>query len=161
LTQHEYNEHIRIVRYWNETDGHIDSVTGNHVTQQELRSTAAHNWYDKINILRIATTMDDKGNKIDFLERKEKKGNQWKQVVYIENLFDAIRDSHGLEHRGLGATKDEQKRNIITSQNTCVGTTSAHVHDAMDRDSKKRVMEHQNFHQNHKRRNRDRKVTIN
>ena len=110
LTQHEYNEHIRIVRYWNETDGHIDSVTGNHVTQQELRSTAAHNWYDKINILRIATTMDDKGNKIDFLERKEKKGNQWKQVVYIENLFDAIRASHGLEHRGLGATKDEAKK---------------------------------------------------
>jgi len=43
----EYNEHLRILRYWNMTEGHVDESSGNRITMNELRRSVSKSWYKK------------------------------------------------------------------------------------------------------------------
>jgi hypothetical protein len=103
----EYNEHLRILRYWNMTEGHVDESSGNRITMNELRRSVSKSWYKKEKLFRInSRTMID-GVNIEVLERIDPTTQSWKQVVHEDNVFDAIKECHGQkEHRNIKNTKD-------------------------------------------------------
>ncbi len=103
----EYNEQIRVVRYWNLTEGHVDEVTGNLITQAEFRRSIPRTWYQRAPLLRINTETNKDGSTVEVLERLDKNSQVWKRVVHIDNVFDFIKECHDpKDHNGTGGTKE-------------------------------------------------------
>jgi len=103
----EYNEQIRVVRYWNLTEGHVDEVTGNLITQAEFRRSVPRTWYQRAPLLRINTETTKDGSTMEILERLDKNSQVWKRVVHIDNVFDFIKECHDpKDHNGTGGTKE-------------------------------------------------------
>ena len=121
LSHDEYNNHLKIVRYWNLVEGHVDSESGKHISQHEFRRSVGRSWYQNIQVFQINTTTNTDGSISEFLERKDAKSKSWKRVVHIDNVFDAIKECHGYEeHRCIAQTKTEVEKTYWNiTENLC------------------------------------------
>lgn len=108
MTKSEYMDHLKVVRYWNDDDGHNDPETGAHITKKEFRRMYNSSWYEKIKNYRIITRTNEDGTSQEVLQRREEKSKEWKQVVHMDNVYDAIKECHvSEEHKSITSTKDE------------------------------------------------------
>jgi hypothetical protein len=104
LTKENYDEHMRILRYWNLPSGHIDETNGRFITTQQFRNSVSRAWYNNVKSLRIQRL--DNGTEV--MEKLDEKTNIWKRMLHTDNVFDAIKECHGSDHHiGIKATKNE------------------------------------------------------
>jgi hypothetical protein len=112
----DYQNYLRILRYWNLEEGHVDSSTGIHISCQEFRRSENHSWYQNIQVFKINKITNIDGSETEVLERIDRNTQKWKRVVHRENIFDAIHECHVQEkHHKIETTKrlaDEKYWNI-------------------------------------------------
>jgi hypothetical protein len=107
LTKESYDEHLRIVRYWNLPSGHVDEKNGKHVSMHDFRRSVSRHWYHHVKFFRI----QHQENGTEVLERRDEKSATWKIVLNTENVFDAIKECHGTDsHLGIKRTKEEMNK---------------------------------------------------
>ena len=102
----DYQNYLRILRYWNLKDGHVDKSTGLHISCQEFRRSINHSWYQNSKVFQIKYIVQNDGTTTEVLERFDKTTKTWKRVVHSDNIFDAIKECHVQEtHMKLEPTK--------------------------------------------------------
>ena len=104
LTRESYDEHMRILRFWNLPGGHFDKTNGSFISTQKFRNSVSRSWYKNVKTLRISRLE----NGVEVMEKLDEKSNIWKRVLHTDNIFDAIKECHGNDHHiGIRATKEE------------------------------------------------------
>ena len=104
LTKASYDEHLRILRYWNLPSGHVDETNGSFISTQKFRNSVSRSWYKNVKSLRIHRLESG----VEVMEKLDEKSNIWKRMLHTDNIFDAIKECHGTDpHIGIKATKEE------------------------------------------------------
>ena len=98
FTEAEYNEYVRILRYWNQADGHIDTDTGRPISRKEFRKNAGKTWYETAKRFKVFEYTQTDGKIEDVLRRYDTDEKVWKIVVHANNVFDALMEIHKSNH---------------------------------------------------------------
>ena len=114
FTTTDYEEYIRILRFWNQEEGHVDATTGEHVSQKEFRKRHGRKWYNTEKNFRVRSLVADDGTTISYvLERSlvvKNHPERWRLVAHVGNVYDILWECH--LSSGHQQTVDELKSDI-------------------------------------------------
>ena len=101
-----YDEIVKRLRYWDVVDGHIDPVTGRHVTQKQLKKSCEPSWWEDRFKYRLEFLVTGDGiPPTEHLQRHCGRKELWLIVVHQEMVFDAIHACHvAARHKKAGST---------------------------------------------------------
>ena len=105
FSKSKYDEIVKRVRYWDVVEGHVDAVTGRHISQEELRKSCEPGWWKERKNYRLQTlATGSDGGQVEHLQL-EIRPDTWRVIVYKEMVFDAIQACHvAARHKKVGVT---------------------------------------------------------
>lgn len=108
MTKKRYEEIIKRLRYWDVVEGHTDPITGEHVSQEELRKSCETSWFTtnrfRYKLEPISMASDEPP--VEHLQYLVGREGIWRVVVHEEMVFDAIRFCHvTVRHKKVTATR--------------------------------------------------------
>lgn len=106
MTKQEYDDLMRLVRYCDVVEGHVDPKTGVHITQKELRkSCKIKGWTNNRYHYRLETSMTPDGGQVHRLEFNYGKTGDWKTLLHQAMVFEVIKECHtAVGHKRIKVT---------------------------------------------------------